>query len=177
MISEAQLRLWLARHRPELRRIIAAELEPIIRRLGVDAKEFVESDHPRDADGKFSSGGGGGGGSGKKKDKDAEEKKQNEERRELFLGLYKKRERSIEENNRRILGRSGARVRSELNSHYHGAFDNKIGTTCTFYCGDNRYSFYNYGFDCYAFDSVEPIKPRHKDAMKRIREKFKGKRQ
>ena len=59
MISETQLLLWLRRRRPELRRIIVAELEPIFRRLGVDAKEFVESDHPRDSNGKFSSGGGG----------------------------------------------------------------------------------------------------------------------
>ena len=65
MISEALLCRWLVRHRPELRRIIAAELEPVFRRLGVDAKEFVESDHPRDADGKFSSGGGGGGSASK----------------------------------------------------------------------------------------------------------------
>lgn len=68
MISEAQLCLWLALHRPELRRVIVAELGPIFRRLGVDAKEFVESDHPRDADGKFSSGGGGTGSASKSLD-------------------------------------------------------------------------------------------------------------
>lgn len=103
--------------------------------LGVDGSpvkqdsDFDESDHPRDEDGKFSSGGG--------KSKGTRETKK---RTKVVLG---KKEYAV--------------IMSAINAQYKAKFQGRVGKTCGAFSRDFYYQFLNCGFNKYRFHAKIPI--------------------
>ena len=122
---EESIHKWLLKHRAWLNQFFKDALKPLLRSLGFVVEDWEESDHPRDANGKFSSGGGGG-----EKNK-VTVKRKKPSRRRIKLGK-----------------KEAARVLSGLNTNYR-RFEHRIGKDCGFHCGNYYYRFHNRGFGEY----------------------------